>query len=119
MDDRMRIICTDRGQHPRHQIALLFWQPELGSEGFAIWDATADVTVFPVIAIEETVRRSKRGENKVTSRQPVRMIPRKDEGSTFVFFCQVCAHREPRVRGETLSRIFRDTPIRELDVSLL
>jgi hypothetical protein len=117
MRDRIKIICTGEGRHPKHEIALLMWQPELSSNAANVWDALGDQSAFPIHVIAQSVRATKKGTNHVKVREPVTILIRADGGKTFAFTCRACSARESRkLRDDYLSRILRDTPTMEIDI---
>ena len=123
MTDQLRLICTDRGTHPSHALALIMWTPDM-SEGFAVWDTAEDQSRHPPEVIATTVRATNAGPNKVTKRHAVETVTRADGGQTFILHCQTCGPtHEVRLRDDMLGKLLRgfgDTPHGlTLDVSLL
>jgi hypothetical protein len=122
-DDRLRLVCTDRGTHPVRALALVMWTPGM-VDGLAIWDATEDQSKHTPETIAETVRATNAGPNKVTKRHAVETVTRVDGGLTFILHCQTCGPKsEIRLRDDTLSKVLRglaDTPTHgpTFDVSL-
>lgn len=120
--NRVRIICTDHGEHPSRDLALIDWTAEL-VDGFAIWDETQDRSTLTPSSMGETVRRSHDGANHVTHRTPVEIRRRADGGQTFLVpSCPTCEGQARPLRDDTLNKIldaFDDTPGSDLDVSLI
>lgn len=120
------VVCTDRGTHPRRQLARFVWEPEavLRSAGFAVWDETTPAPELAPRAEWETARGTTRGTTRHVVRTPVEVRERTDGGRTFILpRCPTCGAHRPRValRDDALAVYVdatHDTPARILDVSL-
>jgi hypothetical protein len=105
-DDRLRLVCTDRGSHPPRALALVMWTPGR-VDGLAIWDAEEDQSKHPVESLAETVRATNAGPNRETKREAVETVTRADGGRTFTLPpCPTC-RRRLRLRDDTLGKLLR------------
>jgi hypothetical protein len=121
--DRLRIVCTDRGNHASRDIGLIHWTPEVEGGG-AVWDPGDDPSQLTASSMGETVRRAGSGVNHVTERTPIEARIRRDGGVTFVLPpCPTCGPKSAHtLRDDTLAKCFRalaDTPGARLDISLI
>lgn len=107
-DDRLRLVCTDRGTHPVRALALVMWTPGK-RDGYAVWDAAEDQPKHTPEAIADTVRGTNAGPNRETKRRPVETVTRTDGGLTFILpLCQTCKPRKRvSLRDDTLGKLLR------------
>lgn len=119
---RIRIICTDEGQHPSRDLGLIDWQPD-NDEDARVWDAKTPLDELRAVSLVSSGRTTNGGKWYATTRgASIQTETRKDGGSTFVTQCPTCSGSRAvhRLRDDTLRRFLEcDTPVDPLDVSLI
>lgn len=122
----LRLVCTDRGRHPSRDLALINWAPaSLEVEGFAVWDASEDLSENRPSVLAESGRTTAAGQWRTTSRRAVTTHERADGGRTFELPpCPTCGPARPGrlLRDDTLGRLLRvagDTRTARVDVSAM
>lgn len=118
--DRLQVICTNRGKHPRRDLGMILWTPEaVHRDGFAVWDAKGDQSVHTPAALSVTGRETRAGKWRTTERGTVTTATRKDGGLTFTFpACPKCRRPPTPLRDTTLGELLR-AELPEVDVSKL
>lgn len=118
--DRIRLSCSDSGQHPEVELALLEWEPDRPADddgGVRIWEP-GEADNMMVENIRENARARRRGGTALlVTRTAADWEDRRRGGRTLVMHCKRCK-RDFRLRDDRLDRL-RESPVATVDVSLI
>lgn len=119
---RIRLVCTDRGQHPSRDLALIDWMPAT-DDGVAVWDPETPLGEMTPTGLATSGRMANSGSWRTTERpDSFWSTTRKAGGVTFHLRCASCgpASQTRMLRDDTLRLMLeQDTPVERFDVSLI